>query len=214
MKKEIKKFLEENNISEKQFLGKEKIGGSLYLSSLTSIPRGFNPTVGGDLYTKNSNKRIGLRVEPIKINKNFFWKKEGKCYAMIDGIFCEILNERQRIIKGKKYRIFSAKKVNRDEYFYIANKGKIYAHAEDLKKAFEDLEFKIVSEKLKKQPIYKDTLITINHYRLLTGACELGCKNWMEQNNITKEKIKASELLILLEKTNAYGLEKFRSLLK
>ena len=27
-----------------------KVGGILFLSSLTSIPKGFNPTVGGDLF--------------------------------------------------------------------------------------------------------------------------------------------------------------------
>ena len=38
-------------LTDDQWLGHEKIDGSgLYLSSLTSIPEGFNPTVGGDLY--------------------------------------------------------------------------------------------------------------------------------------------------------------------
>ena len=45
-----KEFCNKNNISEAQFFGKEKIGGYLYLGSLTSIPEGFNPTVGGYLY--------------------------------------------------------------------------------------------------------------------------------------------------------------------
>jgi len=35
----------------------------------------------------------------------------------------------------------------------------------------------------------------------------------MEQNKITKEEIKAGELLKLLEKTNAYGLDRFKSLI-
>ena len=38
------------NITEQQFCGKTPINGDLYLSSLTSIPEGFNPTVGGSLY--------------------------------------------------------------------------------------------------------------------------------------------------------------------
>jgi len=53
MKKTIKTFCEENEISEAQFYGKEKIGGSLYLSYLTSIPQGFNPTVGGSLHLRS-----------------------------------------------------------------------------------------------------------------------------------------------------------------
>ena len=215
-KNEIKKFCEKHGITEKQFSGKEKVGGALDLSSLTSIPQGFNPTVGGDLILKNSRKHIGkpvLQIQAVQINKNFFWEKNKKRYAIIDSIFCELLTERKRIIKGKTHKIFSAKKVNKDSCFFIVNKGNIYAHGEDLKKSFEDLEFKIASEKIKKQPIKKDTIITMQHYRIITGACEMGCKSWMEQNGISKEKIKASELLPILEKTNAYGLDRFKRLI-
>jgi hypothetical protein len=45
----MKKFCKEHNITENQFKGIDKIEGSLDLHSLTSIPEGFNPTVGGDL---------------------------------------------------------------------------------------------------------------------------------------------------------------------
>jgi len=37
-------------LTEDQFYGREKIAGDLYLGLLTSIPEGFNPTVGGYLY--------------------------------------------------------------------------------------------------------------------------------------------------------------------
>ena len=42
-------FLKIYNITEQQFCGKTPINGDLDLSSLTSIPEGFNPTVGGYL---------------------------------------------------------------------------------------------------------------------------------------------------------------------
>ena len=45
-----KEFYQKQNLTEAQFDGTEEIGGYLYLSSLTSIPEGFNPTVGGSLY--------------------------------------------------------------------------------------------------------------------------------------------------------------------
>src|SRR3990167_5929473 len=50
MKENINNFCQENCLTENQFYGKEKVGGYLDLSSLTSIPKGFNPTVGGSLY--------------------------------------------------------------------------------------------------------------------------------------------------------------------
>jgi len=44
-----KEFRKKHNLSVSQFLGKEEITGYLDLSSLTSIPDGFNPNVSGSL---------------------------------------------------------------------------------------------------------------------------------------------------------------------
>jgi len=194
------------------------VGGDLDLSSLTSIPQGFNPTVCGSLYTKNTNKRIGARV-----NTNFFWAKDKKRYAKIDGIFCQILSERKSKIGTRTYRIFSAKKVNRDGRFFIANKNDYYAHGDSVKAAVADVQFKVVAEKLKNSPIRKDTLFTVRHYRLLTGACDLGCRQFMDAHGlayrvvdgktIESKKIRADELLPLLEKSHAYGVDKFKQLI-
>ena len=46
----MNKFCSTHNITERQFLGLDKISGSLYLNGLTAIPKGFSPTVGGSLY--------------------------------------------------------------------------------------------------------------------------------------------------------------------
>ena len=46
---EVKEFCRRYEISEAQFYGREEIRGYLDLRSLTSIPEGFNPTVGGSL---------------------------------------------------------------------------------------------------------------------------------------------------------------------
>ena len=54
------------NLTDDQFYGKERIDCTLYLDSLTSIPKGFNPVVGGDLYLdsltsipKGFNPKVG-----------------------------------------------------------------------------------------------------------------------------------------------------------
>jgi hypothetical protein len=49
----VRDFCRAHGITEDQFYGREKVGGDLYLGSLTSIPEGFNPTVGGDLYLRS-----------------------------------------------------------------------------------------------------------------------------------------------------------------
>lgn len=66
------------------------------------------------------------------------------------------------------------------------------------------------------------------HYRTVTGSCDRGVRAWMKERNIpftienegtsserTVEvnKIKASELLPILRKTNAYGIERFEKLI-
>jgi len=208
------------------------VGGDLDLSSLTSIPEGFNPTVGGDLYYKGGSKRIGAAVNEIMVNRNYFWEKNNKRYAIIDGIFCEILKEQTYVVEGHDHAIYSAKKVNKEKYFFIVGRNGYYAHAEDLHQAFDDLSFKIASEQLKKEPITADTLIDVKHYRLITGSCDMGCRDFLQRNNLPYKvvksgeqeqtvfcdengnptKMKASDLLPLLKKNNAYGLERFMKL--
>lgn len=62
---EIKYFCERHEITLDQFTGKERIEGSLDLESVTSLPAGFNPTVGGWL-----NLRSGLTAETKKFDSS------------------------------------------------------------------------------------------------------------------------------------------------
>ena len=137
-------------------------------------------------------------------------------YTSIDNTMFVIEAEKTskgiNILSGYILKSFSKNKIIK-EVSYVAQKDNFSAHGETLKKAISDLQFKLISEKLKKEPINKNTVITINYYRLLTGACEQGVKSWMQSNNIKKEEYKASELLPLLEKSNAYGLDKFKSMI-
>ena len=102
-------------------------------------------------------------------------------------------------------------KINKTDCF-IAEKDGFFAHGTDVKKAISDVQFKIVSEKLKKEPIKADTMISVNYYRLITGACEMGCKEFIQRNNLEKNEYRADELLPILEKNHAYGIEKFKRL--
>ena len=55
-------------------------------------------------------------------------------------------------------------------------------------------------------------MISVNYYRLITGACEMGCQEFIQRNNLEKEEYRADELLLILEKNNAYGIESFKRL--
>jgi hypothetical protein len=118
------------------------------------------------------------------------------------------------IIVYTGYNIFSFDKNNiQKENCFLAEKDNFYAHGETIKKAISDVQFKAIAEKLKNEPILPDTMITVMYYRTVTGACELGCKDFINRNNLEKEEYRADELLPILEKNNAYGVEKFKSLI-
>ena len=168
------------------------INGSLDLGSLTAADKDF----------LNGN---------VKRLENGYNKKLGYCF--FDGILSKVLSVHVRM----GYTIYKT------PFEFIAQKGKYTAHGKTIKKAIEDLQFKRISEKLKKDPIKADTLFTVKYYRLLTGACDGGCRNWMQNNNIPfkvvgdntveVKPIKAKDLLPILEKSNAYGLDKFKQLI-
>jgi hypothetical protein len=117
-----------------------------------------------------------------------------------------------KIMSGYIVKNIENGKINKEKCF-VAEKENYSAHGKTIKKAVGDIHFKLMAEKIKNNPINKDTVITIQYYRTLTGACEFGCKSWMETNGIKKDEMKAVELLPLLEKTNAYGYDKFKSLI-
>ena len=160
-------------------------------------------TTSGNIDLRENAKLV------TKLTKKLNYKSVDNTMFVIEG---EKTSKGIKILSGYILRSFDKKKLVK-EVCFVAEKDNFFAHGDTVKKAISDLQFKIISEKLKKEPIKKDTIITIQYYRLITGACEIGVKSWMKQNNIKKESYKASELLPLLEKTNAYGLSKFKSLI-
>jgi len=219
--KHIADFCKKHGLTIEQFYGTETVGGPLYLRSLTSIPEGFNPTVGGYLYLgsltsipEGFNPTVGgglylgsgLKANKKQLPQGATLSWLGGKYISADGVFTEVIS--------KKGNVYHVKKIGSDKITYLITNGKFNAHGETLKQAKEDLKYKIIQETLKNEPITLETEITIQHYRAITGACESGVRSWMQQNGITTEKIKASELLPILQKTNAYGLSQFTKLLK
>ena len=180
------------------------INGNLYLSSLTSVDKEFlkDTTISGglDLSSLTSADKEFLK-DNVNQLKEGYNKEKGYCY--FDGVLGKVLS----VKKTRGYTIYTT------PFGYVASKDNKTAHGKTIKKAISDLEFKFIAEKLKKEPINKDTVITDSYYRIITGACSQGVSDWKRRNNITKEKIKAKELLPILEKTNAYGLDKFKNLI-
>ena len=129
-------------------------------------------------------------------------------YSQSISILETVLNKVLFIKETKGYVIYTT------PFGFIAQKGDRTAHGKTVKKAISDLEFKFVAEKLKKEPIKKDTVITTQYYKLITGACEQGIIDWKRQNSIDAEEITAEKLLPMLQKSGAYGLSKFKKLIQ
>jgi hypothetical protein len=195
------------SIPHKDFLSNTVINGSLYLNSLTSIEdKDFlnNTVINGSLnlcsLTSYEDKQLLLNnVKQLKEGYN-----EEKKYCYFDNILSKVIS----VSEKKGYVIYTLPSG------YITQKGNFTAHGKTVKKSIEDLEFKIISEKLKYDPINADTLFTVQYYRTLTGACEYGCKQWLIVNDMEDtDSILAKDLLPILVKSNAYGVDKFKQLI-
>jgi hypothetical protein len=179
------------------------IGDSLDLGSLTSIPEGFNPTVGGYLYL-----RSGMKCDYTPLGNKIISWENGK-YIKVDGIFCEVISHKENVWKCKS--------LNKDDIFYVISDGNgLYSHGASIKEAREDLIYKLSGniDKSKYEGITMDTEFTfkeaIECYRVLTGACSFGTRNFIESHNISKRKKYTVKSILELTK-GQYGYEVFKN---
>jgi len=210
--KAILDFCKSKNLTIDQFYGKATVGGSLYLSGLTSIPDGFNPTVGGDLDLSGLTSIERKKVKENKIDRDsylFSWKK-GK-YIKADGIFTEVIS--------KKGNVYKVKKLNNPKEFYLVTDGNgKFSHGDTVKKAKSDLMFKISNRRkedyndltLKSVLKFEDAVVC---YRVITGACSFGTKDFVNNKlGKPKKEYKISEVIEVTE--GQYGNENFKKFFK
>ncbi|MBS9774736.1 MAG: leucine-rich repeat protein [Tenacibaculum sp.] len=205
-------------------------------NALTSIDIPLVTTIGNDnFYECNALTSIDIPLVTTIGNDNFYecnaltsikTKKYDLKIKCVDKIPFVIENEKTtkgiKIYSGFNFSTMINKKLHKDSC-YVAEKENFTAHGETIKQAISDVQFKIVAEKLKNEPINEDTKITVKHYRLITGACDLGCRDFMRENNIPfvikdgktveKKPIKAKDLFELMKTQKPYGFEKFKQLI-
>ena len=195
--------------------------GSLYLegTGITALPD--NLTVGGSLYLKGTgitelpdNLTVGgfLDLEGTgitdisKVNRQTLgilsWRN-GK-YISIDGVFSEVIR--------KKNGVYKLKKPNSKHVFFCVQDGfGRYAHGDTIKDAWGDLIYKLSSDDKKDhyKNIELESVLTfdecIQFYRVMTGACAFGVKNFIKSNNIVRRSYTVREIINITK--GQYGSE-------
>ncbi len=173
--------------------GKPYYGGSLYLSGtgITSLPEGL--TVGGYLYLSGTGITDPKYTKIDPDNHLFTWL--GEKFIKVDGIFAQVLS--------KKKNVYRVKKIGDPKEFFIVTNDKKYAHGDTIKEAKQDLIFKISDRnKSDYENLTRESAITyektIECYRVITGACSFGTKNFVtERLTQRKKQYTISEVITL-----------------
>ena len=166
---------------------------------MTSIPEGFNPTVGGSLYLS------GLTSKYKKLRNGDYVPKR---YLYADGILTHIKGRKE--IKGY---VFYQGKIQGQNVIYD---GKNYAHCSSFREGVADLLFKSASDRGAEQ--YKglslDAVLTLDEaktmYRIITGACKQGTERFVQGlGDKLKDKYTIEEMITLTE--GQYNSDRFKS---
>ncbi len=129
-------------------------------------------------------------------------------YVEADGI-CKKLVSRKTI---GDVTVFTVRgHVDREDSF-VARKGDKFAHGETVEKAIEDLRYKITDRDTERFKAWKKTDTKpldelIEAYRVITGACEFGVKEFMARAKVNKEAFTVSEAIKLTK--GEFGSEAF-----
>ena len=140
------------------------------------------------------------------------WKNKSYPIRCIDG-FCMHIHQEKRFAD---YIILKCSYFPENDIVYIASKNHIFAHGATIRKAIEDLQFKImentdISAHIAR--IAKQGTMTANDYRLLTGACREGTDHFLQAHNLTwEDTMPVEEVLKLTD--GFYGHEIFKEAAK
>ena len=186
------------------------VGGGLYLrgTGITSLPD--NLIVGGGLYlcgtgindTSKVKNRLSQdarrRIENIT-NQVLRWEFGNRIYIKVDGIFSQLIS-----LRGNVSVIRQIGK-DRKEYLVTDGLGR-WAHGYTIADARKDLIYKISNrDKSAYENLTLDSKLTfeecIECYRVITGACAAGTRDYVENRlpKPHKEKYTIREIIDLTD---------------
>ena len=166
--------------------GNLDVSGSANLEALT--------TIGGNLYVDGSAKleaplvksNVKSAKETCKIALEVSFSLHG--LIRIDSILSWLISEKTI----GNVTVFEIKIVGKLNNSYAVKRGEIYSHGETVEKAIEDLRYKISSRdtsefKNWKVSIKRTSDECIKAYRVITGACEQGVKDFCKTIDLEKK---------------------------
>lgn len=187
------------------------VGYSLNLrgTQIQSLPD--NLTVGGDLYLKGTQI-----TDTSMVNRKFTVNMVDKMWSnskfiKVDGIFAEKVS--------RHGNVWEVKKINGAKTFFIVTDGNgKYAHGDTIQEAKKDLIYKISNrDKSEYENLSLDSELTfeeaIECYRVITGACSFGTKDFVENHLGEKKGMYTVQEMIDLTR-GRYGNETFKEFFK
>ena len=201
------------------------VGESLDLegcTGITSLPEGL--AVGGSLdlegctgITDTSKVKRTLPSQAVqKIeqarNPELRWEWAGRTYIKVDGIFSQLISRRGNVSVVRQVG------KRKDAYLVTDGNGR-WAHGDTIAEARKDLIYKISN---RDKSVYESLTLNseltfeecIQCYRVITGACAAGTRNYVENRlpKPHKEKYTIREMIELTD--GEYNSEKMRKFFK
>ena len=198
------------------------VGGYLYIYSSAKLDAPALTSVGGYLYINGSAKLDALTgvggylyiYSKGSLTANRLYTGCYDKFKVIDGIGCVVLSEKRQgdvtVLMCRHSKIKKQKVVG--EKFYVAQKGGDNAHGKTIAEAVQELQFKIGPRDVSQyRNMPRDTEKSPAEwaivYRMVTGACQMGVKAFMESRGTLKKTYSLNEILDATK--GAYGHERF-----
>jgi hypothetical protein len=183
----------------------KSVGGDLSINSSAKLDAPQLESVGGDLYI-----REGATLTAGKLYTGGYDK-----FKVIDSIGCVVLSTKQSngftILSCRHSKIKNQKVVG--DKFYVAQKDGHNAHGKTIEEAVRELQFKTGNRDVSQwNNLDPKTAKTPDEwafvYRMITGACQYGTKDFMSRQKL-KKKYTLAEILAATK--GAYGHDTFKS---
>ena len=153
-----------------------------------------------------------VREIPGEINPSFDeWLSRG--YVHADGISKKLKSKKQI----GEIEVFEAYEFPKTKTSFVVKRGETFSHGETVEKAIEDLRYKISDRDTSKFNQWKtdlDQVVSLDDaikaYRIITGACEMGTKQFVNSIQVPEKLTPRS--IIEITKGN-FGSDKFKDFL-